>query len=174
MDIQQTSRTSSSGPSPHSHCLLFSCSVAGSSIIQLLGNPCCFSSSHAPRSLSNCSEILIASPPLTLHVQLISKFCWLYPSWGSKSKRFSQLLLGLNPHHLRLPPPLHGFAVALMQTPLNAAASTSFKTQVTQGRLLSPSPPWLSSHSAKAQRAPGDALRHAGSLCWALYAPSIH
>ena len=72
-------------------------------------------------------EILVAFPPLTFHVQFISKFCWPSPSNGTESKRFSQLLLGLNPHHLMMPPPLHGFASALMQTPLNVAASTSFK-----------------------------------------------
>lgn len=155
MDIQQTSRTSSSGPSPHRHCLLFSCSVAGSSIIQLLGNPRCFSSSHIPRSVHQ--QILLALPFMRKQEQtLLTATAWSKPP------------------HLRLPPPLHGFAVAPMQTPLNIAASTSFKTQVTQGRLLSPIPPWLSSRSAKAQRAPGDALRHAGSLCWALYAPSPH
>lgn len=47
-------------PYPLLHFLLLPRSVTGSSITQLLGNPCCFSSSHFPCSVHQ--QILLALP----------------------------------------------------------------------------------------------------------------
>lgn len=77
VDIQQASRASSSGPL-HLHCLLFSCSVTGSSSIQLLGNPCCFSSCHIPRSAHQ--QILLALPSVWNQEQtLLTATAWSKP-----------------------------------------------------------------------------------------------
>lgn len=143
-----------------SHHLPFSCAVTGSSVIQLLGNPYCFSISHIPHSV---------------HQQILSA---LPPSNGTKSRCFL-------PVTARTKPPSPGRCCRLFMFcifPISGYSQRSsqhkaLKTRVTHVPLLSPSPCGCHLIQPKPLRTPSDAPHHTGThgaLCWALYTPSTH